>query len=58
MKAGETVDMPVIWYVDPAIMDDPVARKIDEITLSYTFYPVDKPEQVRLSGATNRNISG
>jgi len=58
LKAGETVDMPVIWYVDPAIMDDPVARKIDEITLSYTFYPVDKPEQVRLSGATNRNISG
>lgn len=55
LKAGETVDMPVTYYVDPAIMDDPVARKIDEITLSYTFYPVDKPEQVTLSAATNRN---
>lgn len=43
LKAGETVDMPVTWYIDPSIMDDPIARKIDEITLSYTFYPVDKP---------------
>ncbi|OYQ26043.1 cytochrome c oxidase assembly protein [Sandarakinorhabdus cyanobacteriorum] len=58
LQPGETVDMPVTWYVDPAILDDPIARKIDEITLSYTFYPVDKPEQVRLSGATNRNTSG
>ncbi|MBU6166445.1 MAG: cytochrome c oxidase assembly protein [Alphaproteobacteria bacterium] len=58
LKAGETVDMPVTWYVDPAIMDDPIASKIDEITLSYTFYPVDKPPVGRLSGATNRNISG
>lgn len=54
LKAGETVDMPVSYYIDPAIMDDPVARKIDEITLSYTFYPVDKPAGVRLSAATNR----
>jgi cytochrome c oxidase assembly protein subunit 11 len=43
LKAGETVDMPVSYYIDPAIMDDQVAKKIDEITLSYTFYPVDKP---------------
>jgi cytochrome c oxidase assembly protein subunit 11 len=67
LKPGETVDMPVTWYVDPAIMDDPIARKIDEITLSYTFYPVDKPTaasvaaldkraRVRLSAATNSNI--
>ena len=55
LKAGETVDMPVSYYIDPAIMDDPVAKKIDEITLSYTFYPVDKPVQDRLSAATNRN---
>ena len=35
--------MPVVFYVDPKIMDDPAARDIEEITLSYTFYPVDEP---------------
>ena len=58
LKAGETVDMPVAYYIDPAILDDPVARKVDEITLSYTFYPVDKPGAERVEPATNRNISG
>jgi len=42
LKAGETVEMPVTYFVDRAILDDPQAKKIDEITLSYTFYPVDK----------------
>ncbi len=35
--------MPVVFYVDPRILDDPDARDISEITLSYTFYPVDRP---------------
>jgi cytochrome c oxidase assembly protein subunit 11 len=42
---GESVDMPVIYYVDPAILDDPDASRIDEITLSYTFFPVEAPRQ-------------
>ncbi|QNE32080.1 cytochrome c oxidase assembly protein [Sphingomonas sp. NBWT7] len=41
LKPGETVRMPVIYFVDPKIRDDPDARDIDTITLSYTFYPVD-----------------
>jgi cytochrome c oxidase assembly protein subunit 11 len=41
LKAGETVDMPVVFFVDPKIKDDPDARDVDEITLSYTFYPVE-----------------
>ena len=41
LKPGETVRMPVIYFVDPKIQDDPDARDIDTITLSYTFYPVD-----------------
>ena len=39
---GQEVRMPVIFYVDPAILNDPDARNISEITLSYTFYPVDR----------------
>jgi cytochrome c oxidase assembly protein subunit 11 len=41
LKAGETVDMPVVFFVDPAIKKDPDTKDVDEITLSYTFYPVE-----------------
>ena len=41
LKAGEKVDMPVIFFVDPAIEKDPDAKNVHEITLSYTFYPVE-----------------
>jgi cytochrome c oxidase assembly protein subunit 11 len=40
LKAGETVEMPVQFFIDPAILDDLDAKSISEITLSYTFYPV------------------
>jgi len=39
LKPGETVRMPVIYYVDPAILKDKDAASLDEITLSYTFFP-------------------
>jgi cytochrome c oxidase assembly protein subunit 11 len=42
LAARQTVRMPVMFYVDPAIEQDPDARRINEITLSYTFYPVDR----------------
>ncbi len=45
LKAGQDVRMPVIFYVDPKIMSDPDARDIQEITLSYTFYPVDESKK-------------
>jgi cytochrome c oxidase assembly protein subunit 11 len=41
LKAGETVDMPVLFFVDPKIKQDPDTKDVDEITLSYTFYPVE-----------------
>jgi cytochrome c oxidase assembly protein subunit 11 len=37
----------VIFYVDPKIREDEATKHIDEITLSYTFYPVEKPESSR-----------
>ena len=47
LKGGQSVDMPVVFYVDPRIKHDEDTKNIDEITLSYTFYPVEKPETAR-----------
>ena len=45
LKPGEQVRMPVIYYVDPKILNDPDNRDTQEITLSYTFYPVEQDKK-------------
>ena len=44
LKPHERVRMPVVFFVDPGFAKDPDTRDIDEITLSYTFFPVAQPK--------------
>lgn len=44
LQPGETVLMPVSFFVDPAILQDEDGQYVQEITLSYTFYEIDPPE--------------
>lgn len=39
LKPKQRADMPVSFYIDPAIRDDPEMRDVKTITLSYTFFP-------------------
>ena len=43
LAAGQEVHMPVIYFVDPAILKDPDAKDIEQITLSYTFNELRTP---------------
>jgi len=42
LKAGEEVDMPVSFYIDPEIANDPNTQEVKTITLSYTFFNIDE----------------
>ncbi len=42
LQPGQEVRMPVLYYVDPKILADPDNKDTQEITLSYTFYPVEQ----------------
>jgi cytochrome c oxidase assembly protein subunit 11 len=52
LKPGESRDMPVVFYVDPALTRDSDQDQLDTITLSYSFYPVRQPAHPVADGAS------
>lgn len=53
LGAGQTVEMPVTFFVDPKIVDDEDTKNIAEITLSYTFYRTGEEGGVAAAPAGN-----
>ena len=60
IQAGQTVEMPVLYFVNPKYADDYETRGTGELTLSYTFYPaVDaKPSAVTAKASAAKPASG
>jgi cytochrome c oxidase assembly protein subunit 11 len=58
MAAGEKRDMPVVFYVDPALAADHENDSLKSITLSYTFYSVRDPAQQPLAASESDKRKG
>ncbi|MEM9432514.1 MAG: cytochrome c oxidase assembly protein [Pseudomonadota bacterium] len=45
LQPGERITMPVTFFIDPEIVADADGKHVESITLSYTFYEIDLPEE-------------
>lgn len=50
----ETAEWPVVFYLDPALEKDEAMRRVEEITLSYSFYPTKAPAKAKTGDAAGQ----
>jgi cytochrome c oxidase assembly protein subunit 11 len=48
LAAGQSANLPVSFFIDPAILDDPELRDVTNITLSYTFFSYESANKSKL----------
>ena len=51
LAPGESIDMGVVFFVDPDILTDPSTRDVRSITLSYTMFRTPEPTRSAASAA-------
>ena len=58
LQSGERVQMPVSFYIDPEIVNDPETRSLRSITLSYTFHRIELPHEEKLLTTAESRAAG
>lgn len=53
LQPGEEVNMPVLYFIDPAILEDEFMADVEQITLSYTFHRAKEPVTLGLARSSN-----
>ncbi|KAL6307430.1 cytochrome oxidase assembly factor [Sparassis latifolia] len=48
LLAGEEVDMPLLFFIDKDVLEDPACRNLDDVVLSYTFFRARRNAQGHL----------
>ena len=48
LLAGEEVDMPLLFFIDRDILDDPSCRNVQDVVLSYTFFKARRNQRGQL----------
>ncbi|WP_265515803.1 cytochrome c oxidase assembly protein [Nitratireductor luteus] len=60
LEPGQSYEMPVLFFIDPEIVNVPELKNLTEITLSYTFYPLNQStaEAPKNDEAKNQKLGG
>lgn len=46
IPAGAEVELPVVYFIRPEMLEDRAARGVEEVTLSYTFFPASQGQNL------------